>query len=77
MHEKSTAFTCDICGKILADRNSLLHYQRDMHGTSEKKFKCELEECGKRFKDLYSLTAHMSRHAKCPEFKCSSCGQGR
>lgn len=75
-HEKSTAFTCDLCGKNLADKNTLLHHQRDMHGTSEKRWRCEVDGCGKRLKDLYSFKIHMSRHAKKPEYKCSKCGKG-
>ncbi len=75
-HEKSKAFICDLCGQSLTTRNSLKNHQRDRHGLFEKKWKCEVEGCGKRLKDFPAFTAHMAKHSKSPEFKCSFCGKG-
>jgi len=65
-------FACDICGKLLLRRGSLINHQRTH--TGEKPFKCQF--CGKGFTESGGLLKHRRTHTGEKPFKCEICDKG-
>lgn len=68
---KSAEFPCDICGKKLFYRRTLLLHMR-MH-SGLKPYKCEY--CNKAYTSKHSLNAHLISEKNLRKFACSYCGK--
>ncbi len=65
-------FECDICGKLIRHKKSLLTYHMKTHCV-EKPVKCSI--CGKEFTTNSSLKRHLPIHSDRRDFKCKICGR--
>ncbi|XP_023721818.1 zinc finger protein 569 isoform X2 [Cryptotermes secundus] len=70
---EQVAYKCDVCGKLLAKKESLAIHTRSH--TGEKPFECGV--CGKRLSNKGSLSYHMrSFHTGERPHTCQYCGEG-
>lgn len=71
-HTGIKAFSCEICGKQLATKESIGRHKLVFH-QDEKPWECS--QCGKRFKIRDTLKKHEKTHGE-RKFRCEICGKG-
>lgn len=72
-HDTTFSWKCDICGKMIKNRLTMLSHKRS-HETKWLKYPCE--DCGKVFKTNASLKIHIkSVHLNIRDFPCDICGK--
>lgn len=62
--KKSTKSFCRFCKKVFLYSESRNRHEREAHLNTEKRYKCEIQGCGKVFKRNYVFKHHMNSHQK-------------
>jgi uncharacterized C2H2 Zn-finger protein len=67
--ERDLQFNCDRCDKSFRNKRCYV-YHRQTHTLNESSLVCSMNNCGKVFATLQSLTLHQKVHSDVKDFKC-------
>ena len=65
-------FVCDECKKHFHNNSNLLNHKQNIH-SNVRSFKCNRNDCNKRFQTFGNLNRHLLSHSSVKSFGCNKC----